>query len=203
MNEGPKIQRTPATLGAVVTGVSLAALDDAAWRAIDAAFLEHAVLIFPGQHLSAQQQIAFGERFGGIEELVKGHKIVPVSNKKADGTSFDAFENALFIFATVISRPNDERAVIDAGHKSLPVDSGMPEPFRRAGVVYRRPNDEHGVLMSEGGPLPHRGEKILIVPSHCDPTVNLHDWYICVRDLQGSVPRVESVWPVSARGAVF
>ena len=97
MNDVPKIERTHATLGAVVTGVSLAALDDAAWRAIDAAFLEHAVLIFPGQHLNAQQQIAFGERFGRIEELVKGHKIVPVSNKKADGTLLRDDDNTMKI----------------------------------------------------------------------------------------------------------
>ena len=124
-------------------------------------------------------------------------------NKKTDGTAFDAFENALFVFATVMSRPNEERAVVDAGHKSLAIDSGMPEPFRLPSVVYRRPSDEHGVLISEGGSLPQRGEKLLLVPGHCDPTVNLHDWYVCVRDLQGSAPTVEAIWPVSARGAVF
>src|SRR5262249_22258955 len=80
------IQSTPSTLGAVVNGISLANLDDPTWTRIEAAFLEHAVLIFPGQHLTSQEQIAFGERFGRIEELVKGHKIVPVSNRKADGT---------------------------------------------------------------------------------------------------------------------
>ena len=124
-------------------------------------------------------------------------------NRNADGTAFDTFENALFVFATVMSRPSEERAVVDAGHKSLAVDSGMPEPFRRPGIVYRRPSDEHGVLLSEGGILPEYGDKILIVPGHCDPTVNLHDWYICVRGLHGSAPIVEAVWPVSARGAVY
>lgn len=124
-------------------------------------------------------------------------------NRKADGTAFDAFENALFVFATVMSRPTDDRAVVDAGHKSLAVDSGMPEAFRRPGVVYRRPSDEHGVLISEGGSLPERGEKLLLVPGHCDPTVNLHDWYVCIRNLQGSIPTVEAIWPVEARGAVF
>jgi alpha-ketoglutarate-dependent taurine dioxygenase len=76
---------TGATLGAFVTGVSLADLDAETWRKIEGAFHEFAVMIFPGQHLSAPQQIAFGERFGRIEELVPGHKIVPVSNKKANG----------------------------------------------------------------------------------------------------------------------
>ena len=47
------------------------------------------------------------------------------------------------------------------------------------------------------------GDKLLLVPGHCDPTVNLHDWYIGVRGLHSSSARVEVVWPVAARGAVF
>jgi alpha-ketoglutarate-dependent taurine dioxygenase len=91
------IEPTGATLGAFVTGVSIPALDDATWQQIEAAFLEYGVLIFPGQHLTAQQQIAFGERFGRIEELVKGHKIIPVSNKKPDGTLLKDDENGMKI----------------------------------------------------------------------------------------------------------
>jgi D-serine deaminase-like pyridoxal phosphate-dependent protein len=122
-------------------------------------------------------------------------------NRKADGSVNDRFEHALFVLTTVMSRPSDARAVVDAGHKSAAVDSGPPEPFRRPGIVYRRPSDEHGVLLSEGGTLPRRGEKILLVPGHCDPTVNLYDWYVCIRGLHGSSPVVEATWPVSARGA--
>jgi D-serine deaminase-like pyridoxal phosphate-dependent protein len=48
-----------------------------------------------------------------------------------------------------------------------------------------------------------RGDKVLLVPGHCDPTVNLHDWYVGVRGLGTDRARVESVWPVAARGAVF
>src|SRR5262245_60627447 len=60
------ITPTGATLGAIVTGVDLANLDDAAWADIERAFLAHAVLIFPGQHLSDAAQIGFGRRFGAI-----------------------------------------------------------------------------------------------------------------------------------------
>jgi len=87
---------------------------------------------------------------------------------------------------------------VDAGHKSAAVDSGPPEPFNLPGVVYRRPSDEHGVLVSEGGRLPRRGDKVLLVPGHCDPTVNLHDWYVCVRG-----GRVEALWPIAGRGALL
>lgn len=126
-------------------------------------------------------------------------------NRKRDGGVNDQFEHALFILTTVMSKPVDSRAVVDAGHKSAAVDSGPPEPYRLPGVIYRRPSDEHGVLMPEGGALPSvlpsRGEKILLIPGHCDPTVNLHDWYVCVRGMHSAAAKVEAIWPVSARGA--
>ena len=51
---------------------------------------------------------------------------------------------------------------------------------------------------------PRRGDKVLLVPGHCDPTVNLHDWYVGVRGLGGRTgAHVECLWPVAARGALF
>ncbi len=79
------IEPTGATLGAIVTGVDLATLDAAAWNDLEAAFHEHAVLIFPGQHLSSEAQIALGARFGEIEHLSADRDIVPISNKSPDG----------------------------------------------------------------------------------------------------------------------
>jgi len=79
-----KIEPTTATLGATVTGVSLADLDEAGWQAIHRAWLQHALLIFPGQHLSNEQQIAFARRFGPIERI-GGGDIVAISNVRADG----------------------------------------------------------------------------------------------------------------------
>lgn len=79
-----QIEPTGATLGAAVTGVSLAALDEATWSSIYRAWLEHALLIFPGQHLTNAQQIGFARRFGPIERI-GGGEIVAISNVKADG----------------------------------------------------------------------------------------------------------------------
>jgi D-serine deaminase-like pyridoxal phosphate-dependent protein len=125
-------------------------------------------------------------------------------NKQADGSAFADFEHALFVFATVMSRPVPERAVVDAGHKSLSVDSGMPVPWRLPGAAYHRPSDEHGVLdLSKCTTPVARGDKVLLVPGHCDPTVNLHDWYVGVRGLGTDDARVECIWRVAARGAVF
>ncbi|HEU0059577.1 MAG TPA: DSD1 family PLP-dependent enzyme [Hyphomicrobiaceae bacterium] len=125
-------------------------------------------------------------------------------NKRADGGPFDRFEHALFIYASVMSATVPERRVLDAGLKAVAIDSGMPMPWQLPGAVYLRPSDEHGNLdVAACGRAPARGEKVLLVPGHCDPTVNLHDWYVGVRGLGGADARVESLWPVAARGALF
>jgi 3-hydroxy-D-aspartate aldolase len=127
-----------------------------------------------------------------------------VRNRNAAGGAFDTFAPALFVYTTVMSRPGNEYAVADAGHKAAAVDSGMSVPFNRPGLEYQRPSDEHGVLVcGSNGRLPELGEKVLLVPGHCDPTVNLHDWYVAVRGIAGGMPRVEAVWPIAARGALF
>jgi D-serine deaminase-like pyridoxal phosphate-dependent protein len=64
--------------------------------------------------------------------------------------------------------------------------------------VYAKASDEHGVLAVEAGArAPKLGERLRLVPGHVDPTFNLYDWVVAVRDGQ-----VESVWPVDARGAI-
>ena len=69
------------TFGATVTGVKVAALDDTAFRDLYAAWLEYALLIFPGQHLKRAEQIAFAKRFGPLE-----FEMAALSNVKADGS---------------------------------------------------------------------------------------------------------------------
>jgi D-serine deaminase-like pyridoxal phosphate-dependent protein len=105
------------------------------------------------------------------------------------------FEHSLFVLATVMSRAPD-RAIVDAGLKASSIDSGMPGVWQRDGLRYTKASDEHGWI--EGGPLPALGEKLQLVPGHCDPTINLYDWYVCVR--RGVV---EALWPITARGALY
>jgi D-serine deaminase-like pyridoxal phosphate-dependent protein len=125
-------------------------------------------------------------------------------NKLGNGEPFDTFEHALFVYATVMSVHGPERLVIDAGLKAFAVDTGMPAPWRLPGAVYHRPSDEHGIIdASACAERPRRGDKVLLVPGHCDPTVNLHDWYVGVRGLDAGEARVECLWPVAARGALF
>ena len=105
------------------------------------------------------------------------------------------FEHALFVLSTVMSRPSAEVAIVDAGLKASSVDSGLPLVYKKD-LQYTRASDEHGWV--EGKNPPALGEKLLLVPGHCDPTINLYDWYVCVR--RG---RVEALWPITARGALY
>src|ERR1700730_12773282 len=81
MARTPDIEPIDASFGAVVRGIKVTALDDTAWRELYAAWLKYALLIFPGQHLERDQQIAFAKRFGPLE-----FEMAALSNVKSDGT---------------------------------------------------------------------------------------------------------------------
>jgi len=125
-------------------------------------------------------------------------------NRGEDGGPFETFEHALFVLSTVMSLPAAKRAVLDAGLKALAFDSGPPRLHGRAGLSYEGASDEHGKLsIGDANEKLALGDKLLLVPGHCDPTVNLHDWYVGVRGMGWEGAFVEAVWPVAARGAGF
>lgn len=107
------------------------------------------------------------------------------------------WENALFILTSVMSHVKADKAICDAGLKAQSVDSGLPVIVGRDDVTYVKCSDEHGVIDDPQGVL-KVGNKLKLVPGHCDPTCNLHDWYVGVRN-----GKVESLWPVSARGKAY
>ena len=84
-----RIEPTQATLGARVTGCRLTEIGEDTWHSIEAAFHEHALLLFPGQHLSREEQVDFGRRFGEIEHLFGDAGWVPLSNQREDGSLLD------------------------------------------------------------------------------------------------------------------
>lgn len=116
-----------------------------------------------------------------------------------DGKRIDQgeWENALFILTSVMSHAKAEKAICDAGLKAQSVDSGLPVIFGRTDVKYVKCSDEHGVIDDPQGVL-KVNDKLRLVPGHCDPTCNVHDWYVGVRG-----GKVEVVWPVSARGKAY
>ncbi|MGJ5618743.1 3-hydroxy-D-aspartate aldolase BhcC [Sulfitobacter sp. MF3-043] len=116
-----------------------------------------------------------------------------------DGNRIDQgeWENALFILTSVMSHAKADLAVVDAGLKAQSVDSGLPVVYGRTDVEYFKCSDEHGVIRDPKGVL-KVNDKLRLVPGHCDPTCNVHDWYVGVRG-----GKVETVWPVSARGKAY
>lgn len=88
----PTIRPTDATLGATITGVDLASMTQDVWQTIIDAFHEHAVLVFPDQHLSDDAQVEFAKRFGDIEHLAPDTKSVEITNRKASGSLFEEHE---------------------------------------------------------------------------------------------------------------
>ena len=116
-----------------------------------------------------------------------------------DGHRIDQgeWENALFLLTSVMSHAKADKAICDAGLKVQSVDSGLPVIFGRRDVKYVKCSDEHGVIDDPAGVL-KVNDRLRLVPGHCDPTCNVHDWYVGVRG-----GKVEVVWPVSARGKAY
>lgn len=114
------------------------------------------------------------------------------------GAPVATFRHSLFVLATVMSATHPGIAVVDAGHKAVAVDSGLPTVWQRPDLRYAGASDEHGKLdVAAETTAPKLGEKLRLVPGHCDPTVDRYDWYVGVRN-----GRVECLWPVAARGGM-
>ena len=107
------------------------------------------------------------------------------------------WENSLFILTSIMSHAKGDKAICDAGLKAQSVDSGLPFIYSRDDVEYIKCSDEHGIIDDPNGVL-KVNDKLKLVPGHCDPTCNVHDWYVGVRG-----GKVESLWPVSARGKAY
>jgi len=144
---------------------------------------------------------AFEAESGVYNELQVGSYVfmdtdyARIGNK--DGGRYTAFEHSLFVLSTVISAAADDRAVVDAGLKSLSGDQGPPWVHGLDDVECTIISDEHGMLKVGPKAKPLKiGDQVWLIPGHCDPTVNLHDWYVGVRN-----GRVEALWPIAARGA--
>lgn len=120
------------------------------------------------------------------------------------GAVFNDFEVSLTLAATGISQPMAERAfTVDAGYKSFASDSVNPEPIDLPGAKFRFGGDEHGIVVlpkpgGDAAPIDSNnlvGRVHQFVTPHCDPTVNLHDYYY-VHDGE----MVYEAWPITGRG---
>jgi len=135
---------------------------------------------------------AFAAELPEVTELQAGsYPFMDCDYARVEGLPY---ESSLTVLSSVVSRQRGDTAVIDAGWKALSTDSGMPVVKGRPELEYAPKGDEHGGVK---GARFVPGERIELVPSHCDTTVNLYDRYVCVR--KGVV---EAVWPIAARGRI-
>ena len=115
------------------------------------------------------------------------------------GPVLDDFDVALTVQATAISQPAPGAITVDCGFKGFASESIAPVAQDIVGTKYRFAGDEHGILiMQPGGQTPRLGERISFVTPHCDPTVNLYDYYWVHRD-----GHAHALWPITARGCVW
>jgi D-serine deaminase-like pyridoxal phosphate-dependent protein len=131
----------------------------------------------------------------GVTELQPGSFIFMDTDYRNAVGNF--YSNSLTILSTVVSKQGPRAVTIDAGLKSLTTDSGMAE-CSDSRYKYNEFGDEQGSLVwEEGTPDLEVGDRVEIIPSHIDPTINLHDVYYAYR---GGV--IEEIWPVDSRGKV-
>lgn len=124
------------------------------------------------------------------------------ANADADAKGY---AQSLFVHASVVSADVAQgKRVLDAGAKACDFVCGMPSATSLddaslaavlATTTYKSGGDEHGVLFDVPHDVLPVGATLQLVPSHCDPTVNLHDWFVGVRD-----GRVEQLFEIDARG---
>jgi D-serine deaminase-like pyridoxal phosphate-dependent protein len=131
-------------------------------------------------------------RVGGVTEIQAGSYVLMDTDYGDVGVGF---EQAFFVLGTIVSRPAPDRCVADAGHKSTTKDHGLPRVHAVEGATVTSLNDEHATIAIPAGCTLRVGDRVRLIPSHTDPTVNLHD-ELYVFDGE----RVVDVWPVSARG---
>ena len=109
---------------------------------------------------------------------------------------FDDFEPSLFVLTTAISQPQSRFITMDAGIKSLSTDTAYVEFRDVEGVKYHFGGDEHGIVqLNNPSKSMALGDRLALIPPHCDPTVNLYDYYYPHRD-----GVISEIWPISARG---
>jgi 3-hydroxy-D-aspartate aldolase len=137
---------------------------------------------------------------GGMTDLQAGsYLFMDVEYRDIGGRGSDRFvdfEPSLFVMVTAISQPQKRLITVDAGYKAFASDTVHPEFRDIEGVKFHWGGDEHGIIQL-GNPSSaiNLGDKLPMITSHCDPTVNLYDYYFPSRK-----GMVEEIWPIAARG---
>ena len=141
------------------------------------------------------------ERDSGVYDEIQAGSYAFMDRDYGDnqiGEGDVVFENALFVMTTVTSLARAGHVIVDAGLKASSVDAGMPSVYQKPDWRYLKASDEHGVISLPAGQHLGLGDTLMLVPGHCDPTMNLYDDLVCIRN-----DRVHAIWPIQARGALL
>ena len=131
-------------------------------------------------------------RYPGVTEIQAGSYALMDTDYERVGVPF---ESAFSVLGTIVSKTTPDRCVADCGHKSATKDHGTPTVKGIDGAAVTALNDEHAVIALPPETRIEVGDRIQLLPSHTDPTVNLHDvFYVVDGD------RVVDVWSIAARG---
>jgi D-serine deaminase-like pyridoxal phosphate-dependent protein len=138
----------------------------------------------------------------GVTECRPGNYVFHDASQVALGTCALP-DCALTVLATVVSVPAPDRAVVDAGSKTLSSDPLRPRPGGYGQILGRksrieRLSEEHGVIAVAEGDTFRVGERVRILPNHACVVVNLHDHLVGTAG-----ERVEAPLTVAARGRVW
>ena len=131
-------------------------------------------------------------RIEGITEIQAGSYALMDTDYSGVGVPF---EPAFWVLGTIVSRPTRDRCVADCGHKSMTKDHGYPAVRGIEGAEVTSLNDEHATIALPPDSTVRIGDRVELLPSHVDPTVNLHDVFYVVEG-----DEVIDVWPIAARG---
>ena len=131
-------------------------------------------------------------RIEGITEIQAGSYALMDTDYAEVGVPF---EQAFWVLGTVVSRPTRDRCVADCGHKSMTKDHSLPGVRSIEGAKVTSLNDEHATIALPPESTIAIGDRVELVPSHIDPTINLHDVFYVVEG-----EKVVDVWPIAARG---
>lgn len=133
--------------------------------------------------------------YPGITDIQVGSYVTMDLNNREHGLDF---AQAVTVLATVISRPEPDRVIVDAGRMSLSLDFGPPACLE-AGLSFLALHEHHGLWTITDSQRPWRvGDKVEFIPSHGCTTIPRHDRYLLLRQ-----DCVESVAEIAARGALF
>ena len=173
----------------------VARVADALERSVEA--IEDAGLEVPRVISGATATAPYVAKHDVVTELDPGRYVLNDADLLANAPDVGIGECGARFHTTVIARPTDDRAIVDAGSKTISyVDGPDPVPVGRDDVTFFRKSSEHGFVdVSDAEEPVEVGDRLEFVVPNLWAVANLHDVLPVVRD-----GIVEEVWHVEARG---